>query len=170
MAEPGSGGITVPGVGVGSDDAVDQVRSALIDLVGVVIRTRRANTAYAVFRAVEEFTGHGYARDDVYESFLGTALVLAATGGRASAAAGHGGAEAVAWVRSNLGAWASAAAARAAAALEIVSSAPGAGPDLTDVQDDLREHVLPALIWLTAGIVAVAGPEDGEWLRRVSGP
>ena len=168
MAEQGSDRGADPEAGSAAGAAVERIRSALIDIVGYVIEARKAHAAYAVFRRIEGFASQGFERDDVYESFLGTAMVLAAMGGRSSTSAGRDGAEALAWVRENLGAWPSAAAARAGAPLGIPPSADGTGPDLKDVQDDLREHMLPAVIWLTAGIVAVAGAGNDEWLRRVS--
>ena len=48
------------------------------------------------------------------------------------------------------------------------AGAAGAGGDLADVQDDLREHLLPAVVWFLAGTVAVAGAGDLGWLRRAS--
>ena len=167
MAEHGGDGLTVA-PGVRPDEAVEQVRAALIDLVGDVLSDRRAHTAYAVFTRIEEVAEQSYQRDDVYESFLGTALVLAAVADRAATAAGHGTVEAVDWVRDNLGAWAATAAGRAGAAVQLPASSAAVDPVLRDVQDDLREHVLPALVWLTAGVVAVAGADDPGWLRRVS--
>lgn len=157
-----------PEAGRPAEDAVEQVRSTVIDLVAQVLRARKAHAAYEVFSRIEAFAGERYERDDVYEAFLGTALVMAATSGRAAAAAGREGAEAVAWVRNNLGAWASGAAARTGVTLGIVSSSAGARPDVTNLQDDLREHALPATVWLIAGIVAVAGAGDADWLRRLS--
>jgi len=167
MVEHRENDVTAVGSGA-AEDAVERVRSALLDLTGQVISARSAHAAYAVFSRIEAFVDEGYARDDVYEAVLGTGLVMATTGGRAAAAAGHDGAEAVAWVRSNLGAWASRAAERTGVALGIVSSPTGADPDVTGLQDDLREHLLPAAVWLIAGIAAVAGAGDGEWLRRVT--
>ena len=149
-----------------SGDAVDQVRTAVIDLVDEVVSTRRAQPAYAVFTRIDAFAGLEY--DDVYRSFVGTGLVLAAEGSQAARAAGRDGAEAVGWVRDNLGAWASEAAARAGAVLEGAPGSGGDGPDLADVQADLREHLLPAVIWFLAGTVAVAPAADGDRLRRIA--
>ena len=144
-----------------ADDAAghvaDQVRTELTGVVGDVLTTRRAHAAYAVFARIEDAAGRGYDHDDVYRSFVGTALVLAAAGARAAGGDGTG---VVRWVRDNLGAWPSAAAARAGAAVS--------GGELADVQDDLREHLLPAVLWFLAGTVAVAGAGDREWLRRAT--
>ena len=167
MTESGSDGTAVAEAARPAE-AVEEIRGALIDLVGAVLGDRRAHTAYAVFGRVDEIAERGYRRDDVYESCLGAALVLAAVADRAASDAGSGTVEAVAWVRDNLGAWASTAAARAGATLELPTSSAVADVVMRDVQDDLREHVLPALIWLAAGIVAVAGAGDEGWLRRVS--
>ena len=167
MAEDGSDGVAVA-EGTRPEEAVERVRTALIDLVGDVLVERRAYPAYAVFTRIEAVAEQSYRRDDVYESFLGTALVLAAVADRAATAGGHATAEVVAWVRDNLGAWAATAAARAGAAVQLPSSSAAVDPVLRDVQDDLREHVLPALVWLTAGVVAVAGAGDPGWLRRIS--
>jgi hypothetical protein len=151
------------------EDAVDQVRSAVIDLVDDVVSTRRAHAAYAVFARIEEFSGQGYGHDDVYQSFVGTALVLAAAASEAARVAGQDGTEAARWVRDNVGVWASEAAARAGSVLERGStSSDGAGRDLADVQDDLREHLLPAVVWFLAGTLAVARAGEVDRLRRVS--
>src|SRR4051812_7385369 len=102
MVEQGSDGVTVtdrarPG------EAVERVRRDVIDLDGDVLSDSRGHSAYAVFSRIDAVAEQGYQRDDVYESFLGTALVLAAVAGRAATAGGHESVEAVAWVRDNLG-------------------------------------------------------------------
>jgi hypothetical protein len=150
------------------EDAVDQVRTVVIDLVDDVVSARRAHGAYAVFTHIGAFTDEGYEYDDVYRSFVGTALVLAAAASQAARTAGQDGTEAVRWVRKELGVWASTAAARAGALGAGGSSqSVGAGPDLADVQDDLREHLLPAIIWFLAGTRAVALDGEKDRLRRV---
>jgi hypothetical protein len=158
--EPEAGGAPV------ADDAADQVRAALIDLVDEVVSARRAHVAYAVSARIDAFTDQGYAFDDVYQSFVGTALVLAAAASEAARSAGRDGTEAVGWVRDNLGVWASAAAARAGAVQRDGGSSGGA--NLAEVQNDLREHLLPAVVWFLAGTLAVArGAGEEDWLRRV---
>ncbi|WP_328688169.1 hypothetical protein OHA74_52950 [Streptomyces phaeochromogenes] len=70
---------------------------------------------------------------------------------------------ATAWVDEHLGARASESASRMAGMI----GAPGAG-DVTvaEVAEDLGDDLLPAMIWLTCGVVAVAGAGDAGWLEQ----
>jgi hypothetical protein len=71
--------------------------------------------------------------------------------------------DALHWVRSNLDLEAAGRAERAAVLL--AHSGDGTDADL-ELVETLDVDVLPALIWLTAGVVASHGGGDPAWLRR----
>ncbi|WP_314414808.1 hypothetical protein [Streptomyces sp. DSM 40484] len=70
---------------------------------------------------------------------------------------------ATAWVDEHLGARAGETASRMSGLIGV----PGAG-DVTvaEVTEELGDDLLPAMIWLTCGVVAVAGAGNTDWLEQ----
>lgn len=70
---------------------------------------------------------------------------------------------ATAWVDEHLGARAGEAASRMSGMIGV----PGAGEvTVSEVAENLGDDLLPAMIWLTCGVVAVAGSGDTGWLEQ----
>ncbi|MFC5919158.1 hypothetical protein [Streptomyces pulveraceus] len=69
---------------------------------------------------------------------------------------------ATAWVNEELGTRAGGAAAK----MSGMIGAPGAAEvTVAEVSEDLGDNFLPAMIWLTCGVVAVAGMGNTDWLK-----
>jgi hypothetical protein len=69
----------------------------------------------------------------------------------------------IAWIGAGLGSDCARAAERAAG---IVGAETARDVTVQELADELQDDFLPALIWLTAGVVAEYGNGDGGWLGR----
>jgi hypothetical protein len=160
----------------GDDSGLDELLGLLTDeLAGTVAATVEQCSAQPARRfaaqvmdtdaAVDEEVGE---TDSVADGAPGLSLAFMVLAGWLSAAreelADPRMAEAVtAWIETRLGADCARAASRAAGILGSESAG-----DLTvqGLADELEADFLPALIWLTAGVVAEYGDGDVGWLSR----
>lgn len=148
------------------DELVDLLDAMLRDTVGRTVSEPSAEPARHIARLIHsggDCLAGPDAEDGAVLSFTFAVLAGWLTGARERDPATAMAADAVAWVRSEIGDGPADSAVRAGALLGPPSPA---GADLTVQQlaDALGEDFLPALLWLSAGAVARFGGGDPAWL------
>jgi len=141
----------------------------VLSTVGELIEIRKARVGFAINRRLDQQARAGIDPEPALAVHLAAASALVASVEKSAGQVGYDWAAALAWIRSNLGVIAEAAAARVARGIVAIDSGAVSGGGTRRLREALGDNLLPALTWLLAGAVATAGDGDPTWLLRGDG-